>query len=365
MSNKSPWSEALDKKILKWVEAKGMYEGWYDGLSHKWKHGVINQIREFFPAVIEDFQELKESLLESPARYSAEEYFESKKISMKGIHAGEYIDKEDFLSFIQSLPSNAETVEKKEEVNEWLKKNWPEGKFRAFIEFMKTDRLFFVDEVRKWLNAFLKEEISFSKFVELFNEKVFEKYPASPSPAVSAPVEERKRCEFEMHVIKYFGLPEDVNFNKVPKVCYADLVNLLATFTQSPVDETAHLLSTKANRERLEESIKSLQEGQERAKELYPYPENDLYKPGDPDLEQMIWVVNQKREAYLAGFAASKDYAKGLLEWVGKSYENIEDIVDKPALWKEVGFGADLSHYTTSQLIDLYDEHLKHLNQQK
>jgi hypothetical protein len=70
MSNKSPWSEALDKKILKWVEAKGMYEGWYDGLSHKWKHGVINQIREFFPAVIEDFQELKESLLESPARYS-------------------------------------------------------------------------------------------------------------------------------------------------------------------------------------------------------------------------------------------------------------------------------------------------------
>jgi hypothetical protein len=68
MSNKSPWSEALDKKILKWVEAKGMYEGWYDGLSHKWKHGVINQIREFFPAVIEDFQELKESLLESPAR---------------------------------------------------------------------------------------------------------------------------------------------------------------------------------------------------------------------------------------------------------------------------------------------------------
>jgi hypothetical protein len=71
MSNKSPWSEALDKKILKWVEAKGMYEGWYDGLSHKWKHGVINQIREFFPAVIEDFQELKESLLESPARLVA------------------------------------------------------------------------------------------------------------------------------------------------------------------------------------------------------------------------------------------------------------------------------------------------------
>jgi hypothetical protein len=125
----------------------------------------------------------------------------------------------------------------------------------------------------------------------------------------------------------------------------------------APVDETDYLLSTKANRERLEESI-----NQERAKELYPYPENDLYKPGDPDLEQMIWVVNQKREAYLAGFAASKDYAKGLLEWVGKSYENIEDIVDKPALWKEVGFGADLSHYTTSQLIDLYDEHL---NQQK
>jgi hypothetical protein len=56
----------------------------------------------------------------------------------------------------------------------------------------------------------------------------------------------------------------------------------------------------------------------------------------------MIWVVNQKREAYLAGFAASKEYAKGLLEWMFPTGVPGRD-----------------------KLIDLYDEHLKHLNQQK
>lgn len=45
-----------------------------------------------------------------------------------------------------------------------------------FMEWLLKDRLFFVDEVRKWLRQYDKEEISFSKFVELFNEKVFNKY---------------------------------------------------------------------------------------------------------------------------------------------------------------------------------------------
>src|SRR5882672_11143753 len=33
--------------------------------------------------------------------------------------------------------------------------------------------MFYVDEVRKWLKRYDDEEISFSKFVELFNERVF------------------------------------------------------------------------------------------------------------------------------------------------------------------------------------------------
>lgn len=34
-----------------------------------------------------------------------------------------------------------------------------------------NDRIFYVDEVRKWINQLLKEEISISKFVEMLNEK--------------------------------------------------------------------------------------------------------------------------------------------------------------------------------------------------
>ena len=48
-----------------------------------------------------------------------------------------------------------------------------------FVKWLNTDRLFFVDEVRNWLKQFYNNEISFSKFVELFNEKVYHKY--SPS----------------------------------------------------------------------------------------------------------------------------------------------------------------------------------------
>jgi len=36
-----------------------------------------------------------------------------------------------------------------------------------------TDKPFFIDEIRKQLNEYLKEEMSFSRFVELLNEKVY------------------------------------------------------------------------------------------------------------------------------------------------------------------------------------------------
>jgi hypothetical protein len=285
MSNKSPWVKAtIFPKEQKWYNARNGTEKvpcilFFHAGVKAWHNEEGNLLS---PDSYDIYEYLDESLLESPARYSAEEYFESKKISMKGIHAGEYIDKEDFLSFIQSLPSNAETVEKK-------------GLDLKAME----DRL----------NEALENETA-----ESFEAWRKEKYtPKNGYYCVT--------CKSRIYCEKYG--------------CQSPAVS-------APVDETAHLLSTKANRERLEESVKSLQEGQERAKELYPYPENDLYKPGDPDLEQMIWVVNQKREAYLAGFAASKEYAKGLLEWMFPTGVPGRD-----------------------KLIDLYDEHLKHLNQQK
>jgi hypothetical protein len=340
MSNKSPWVKAKErlpeflKEVVVTFNNLDAGIGWFS--SHKdWEDGdetiffrPKNSDNEDTGLDSCEIEWLDESLLESPARYSEEELKLKISVIISSETSGNY-KRDEILKLIQSLPSNAETVEKKEEVNEWLKKNWPEGKFRAFIEFMKTDRLFFVDEVRKWLNAFLKEEISFSKFVELFNEKVFEKYPASPSPAVSAPVEKKG-------------------------------IDLKA------MEEKLNTALEKETPESLNEWL-SLQEGQERAKEWVEtmavnyVTEKHHKESGEPWYDE----DEAEKKSFIAGFAASKDYAKGLLEWVGKSYENIEDIVDKPALWKEVGFGADLSHYTTSQLIDLYDEHLKHLNQQK
>jgi hypothetical protein len=333
MSNKSPWVKASEKMPDLYDEAEIHYK--FDG---KKIYGVEfmtdgfeiyngSKYIGFYNEHLHRLEYLDESLLESPARYSEEEtpiwdrVFEAtiaatgKKVWQffyndnegKNQHSKYFDTREEATAACKKhygvIP---ETVEKKEEVNEWLKKNWPEGKFRAFIEFMKTDRLFFVDEVRKWLNAFLKEEISFSKFVELFNEKVFEKYPASPSPAVSA-----------------------------------------------PVDETDYLLSTKANRERLEESI-----NQERAKEEVIMR---IAKQGDARLTELkkdpnhITTQLSKDEitsyntgfhrGYYEGFAASKDYAKGFYHFVTSL--------------------APVGNYTDDQLIDLYDEHLKHLNQQK
>lgn len=48
---------------------------------------------------------------------------------------------------------------------------------------------------------------------------------------------ELPRCEKELHIIKYFGLPEDVSFNKSPKIIYADLVDLLYSWDQSRLGE--------------------------------------------------------------------------------------------------------------------------------
>lgn len=53
-----------------------------------------------------------------------------------------------------------------------------------FIKWLETDRLFFVDEVRSWLKQYDKEEISFSRFVELFNQKVFEYVSQFAAPQV-------------------------------------------------------------------------------------------------------------------------------------------------------------------------------------
>lgn len=95
-------------------------------------------------------------------------------------------------------------VEAKQEQEEHkIFKEWSYEKNSAFIEFLKEGRLFYVDEVRKWLNVLLKEEISFSKFVELFNEKVFERY-ANPKPQEQG--EDELWTEVEWDLRKSLGI---------------------------------------------------------------------------------------------------------------------------------------------------------------
>lgn len=83
-----------------------------------------------------------------------------------------------------------------------MKDNTPSGPERSveemakdnlkeFYNYLQNDRLFFVDEARKWLIQFNKAEISFSKFVEMFNEKVFNRYHAAASKGKEEEIEVR------------------------------------------------------------------------------------------------------------------------------------------------------------------------------
>jgi len=51
---------------------------------------------------------------------------------------------------------------------------------------------------------------------------------AIPIPADTG----KERCPYELFVIKYFGLPEDVSFNAVPRTTYADIVSILCMFAE-------------------------------------------------------------------------------------------------------------------------------------
>lgn len=55
-----------------------------------------------------------------------------------------------------------------------MNNRWPQEKTIRFMNWLNNNRLFYVYEVRKWLRLLDKEKISFSRFVELFNEKLFE-----------------------------------------------------------------------------------------------------------------------------------------------------------------------------------------------
>lgn len=61
-----------------------------------------------------------------------------------------------------------------------------------FMKWLNDNKLFYVDEVRKWLRLLDKEEISFSKFVELFNQKLFEQQETHPRLYTEAEVRERE-----------------------------------------------------------------------------------------------------------------------------------------------------------------------------
>jgi hypothetical protein len=299
MSNKSPWVKASEREPAKEI---GVY---YFGKNKQGQKDMFSwdSMMQFFRPAYYEYGEmaewLDESLLESPAsedyqkKYSEAlewivmlqgsltELVELKKLKdsegktieyeerqprawRMAFKAVELLKRDDgFYNALQSLPSNAETVEKKEEENLSYQSFYE----RATLECLGNPNGTRMDIIYRAMHL-LEESLR------------------SQSPAVSAPVE-----------------------------------------------ETDYLLSTKANRERLEESI-----NQERAKEYAN--EQGINYPIDITYQNMI--KSQIQSAYLAGFTAAKDYAKGFYHFVTSL--------------------APVGNYTDDQLIDLYDEHL---NQQK
>lgn len=47
------------------------------------------------------------------------------------------------------------------------------GQMTEYFQFLELHRIFFIDEVRKWIKLLDREEISMSKFVENFHVKLF------------------------------------------------------------------------------------------------------------------------------------------------------------------------------------------------
>lgn len=74
------------------------------------------------------------------------------------------------LGYSLSLLSELEQLRKE---NELLKMMLPLTK-EDVMERISRKRIFFIDEVRLWLKKYDNEEISFSKFVEIFNDKAYE-----------------------------------------------------------------------------------------------------------------------------------------------------------------------------------------------
>lgn len=93
---------------------------------------------------------------------------------------------------------------------------------------------------------------------------------------------------------------------------------------------------------------------EQRAKELYPYPENDLYKEGDPDLQEMIWHVDQLRAAYLAGHSSQPTDAVELAEWIAE--HDYKPGTGNEHWYKWNGMECEEVPYTTTELYSLFKQ---------
>jgi hypothetical protein len=134
--------------------------------------------------------------------------------------------------------------------------------------------------------------------------------------------------------------------------CPEALINGEITFKIQPVSELTGEAKEWADRE-IKKYEKSLQEGQEGAKEVNG---NCKCSPDEKHGQTSVMCCNRcglPDEDYWevpANLAASKDYAKGLLEWAsGKFVQYV------PGIWTHT---YDKIEYTTTELLKEYDKYL-------
>jgi hypothetical protein len=316
MSNKSPWVKGLEIKppyislarlhgkipgLLIW-QRKGGYN-FYSPLCNPVEAAVGLDEVDIIP---------DESLLESPARYSEDHGAIKSEILAR---FKQYLQVGD-LDFTENLSHQLDAY----------------AKTLAVLFFQWV-----IDNRYDWNRATKKAVAAWDNYAEYSIGELYSKFQSLPSNAETV---EKKDIERLKSLLRMTDCPE----------C---LINGEISFKIQAVSELTGHDKEWAERE-IKKYEKSLQEGQEGAKEVNG---NCKCSPDEKHGQTGVMCCNRcglPDEDYWevpANLAASKDYAKGLLEWVSGKFAQYV-----PGIWTHT---YDKIEYTTTELLKEYDKYLQ------